>query len=152
MTMLSAISTLTNDVTDTATSLNWSSSVTNIDLSPYLPPELTNIKGALLGIYISAYAAPAKTATGMSVFGGASYAITYNATPDRTMASAEIETSGAATVTQKQYARANALVPVNYSGGVPYVTWQLYEVAAGMAASSGQYRVAANVWLHGVLI
>jgi hypothetical protein len=144
--------------TDTQTSRVASSAVTNVSLASVLPPGLSNAKGLLVSCEIYLSAAAAKVAAGSWFDAYPSYATSYGASPAvGNFLGYRRYAAPVATVAVYDIYQFHALVPVVWSGGVPYVTWYftMNFGAAGahpMAAGNANYRADAALYALGLLV
>jgi len=132
--------------TDTSTWKVASSSLTNVSLASVLPSTLTNVRGALVLCGISLSAAAGKVDLGSEFSAHAVYSTSYNTAPTAAnylcLVRCDAVVAGVA-VGHAVYAQ--ALVPVFWVSGVPYITWQ---VVMNFGAI-GSHPMAANNALYG---
>ena len=123
------------------------------DLTDSIPTGIIDIKGLLLIIGIAVGAAAAKVQVGTNLTGWFQYATFYGQTPglwntgNQTKIYAQV-----AGIILNHATWEQALVPVDYHGGIPYLTWRPRMSFNQMVSGNANYSVGTSVQIAGFLI
>ena len=132
------------------------SSTTNRDISSYLPKGLTNVKGVLLSVVVINYIHQWKTQFGTYMRSYVRYSTRYGETPGLynylTYSTLYHTAADADNIRLTLATGRQCVCPVTFSGGVPYITYNLYATFGGMTVNNIDYYCEAYVFLVGFLI
>jgi hypothetical protein len=144
---------VTLDITGTTASASVSTTLTkaNVDISSILPSGITNAKALLCVLDMGIGYSNAKGAVAAILIAGVRYSNTYNVTPDVLIASREVWAQ-VASVPMRSFERYEIIIPINYSGGVPYITVDSTLDFSNMATASGSYYLNAYLFAVGFYV
>jgi len=138
--------------TNTETDLDETSATQNTSLSGIIG-GLGNVKGALISARIQFYTHANKTAAGTDYWGELKYSLVYNTAPsaqDFILHVADLaEVAG---LSEFRYHTTQAVIPVIYDSGTPYVVWNFRGAISDMQANSAAYQAYAYLYLLGVFV
>jgi hypothetical protein len=138
--------------TAAAETTNLTGSVQNTALAAHLPPGMTNVKGVLCSAYLYMTIATAKGKVGADRTVTLRYGTAYGSVGSYNYAGGLRERMEVAGVSLHSINWLQALIPVVWYGGAPYVVWQMQGAASGMDTASGQVSNGVQLYLAGVLI
>ena len=124
----------------------------NVNLSAYLPPGLTNVKGVLVFAKTERYAHDGKMQFITSLAGAVRYAVKYDTLPGSYNLFGFVYTQGASAEAQKYMDSVQALIPVVYNNNIPYITWDIQMIYENMVPGNFNYYFEGTLFLQGVLI
>jgi len=140
-------------ITDVAVAFSGSGSTTNIDISSYLPSGMNNAKGVILLATLGMYAAAGKVAVGTILSGFIRYSLVYNVAPlaGDSMVGRNMK-AVVASQAMDDYISTEAIVPICWNAGIPYIVYRVSMAMSGMAAGNFQYGLNWQLYLRGLLV
>lgn len=142
--------------TNTNTSQAGYGTLTNTDLTSYLPTGLTSMKGTKIHIEVQTVIYGAKTQPSTSVEVYFRYSNIYNQVPSSyniSLLHKEIcRTQDAENIDFLSHFSTNDIIPITWNNEVPYITWRTYYDFEWMVAQSSTYYIRTYIFLMGFTV